>query len=224
MTLFAVLDFETTGLSPARGERVVEVGMIVLDERFRVVRMFDSLVYPQRPIPAQVSRIHGISDAAVRNAPTFQELLPCLTKCLTGVTHLVAHNTQFDLSFLQAELRACGFGMPQSFGQICTMQMARSKRIAADAKLATVAQALGVPSVANAHRAIVDAGITARILSLMHANELPRPHSSIAWPQCSSAPTNVIQPSREFPRRDLCISLKTLPHFGLVLAPSATCG
>ncbi len=223
MTLFAVLDFETTGLSPARGERVVEIGLIVLDERFRVVRMFDSLVYPQRSIPAQVSRIHGISDAAVRKAPTFEELLPSLMNCLAGVTHLVAHNTPFDLGFLQAELRTCGVGMPQSFGQICTMQMARSKRVAADAKLATVAHALGVPTVANAHRAIVDAGITARILGLMHANELPQPHGSIAWPQCRPVVANVSERSREFPRRDLCISMQTLPHFGLVLAPSAKC-
>ena len=92
MALFAVLDVETTGLSPAKGDRVVEIAVIVLDEQFRVVRMFDSLVNPERSIPSHVTQIHGISHHAVRSAPTFADLLPGLMNCFSGITHLVAHN------------------------------------------------------------------------------------------------------------------------------------
>ena len=168
MTLFAVIDVETTGLSAAQGDRVVEFAAVILDEQFRVVRMFDSLVHPQRSIPPHVTQIHGISNHAVRTAPTFADLLPNLMDCFCGITHLVAHNISFDLGFLQAELLACGVPMPMSFGRLCTMQMARRKRTAQNAKLTTVAAALGIPTMAQAHRAIVDAGITARVFSLLH--------------------------------------------------------
>lgn len=62
VSLFAVLDVETTGLSSAQGDRVVEIAVVVLDEHFQVVRMFDSLVHPQRSIPSHVTQIHGISN------------------------------------------------------------------------------------------------------------------------------------------------------------------
>jgi DNA polymerase III epsilon subunit family exonuclease len=108
VALFAVLDVETTGLSPAQGDRVVEIAVVILDEQFRVVHMFDSLVNPQRSIPPHVTQIHGISNQAVRSAPTFADLLPDLMGCLSETTHLVAHNISFDLGFLRSELSECG--------------------------------------------------------------------------------------------------------------------
>lgn len=69
MTLFAVIDVETTGLSAAQGDRVVEFAAVILDEQFRVVRMFDSLVHPQRSIPPHVTQIHGISNHAESAQP-----------------------------------------------------------------------------------------------------------------------------------------------------------
>jgi DNA polymerase III epsilon subunit-like protein len=77
--------------------------------------MLDSLVHPQRSIPSQVTRIHGISNQAIREAPTFADLLPELIDCFSGVTHLVAHNISFDIGFLRAELSGCGVEMPHSF-------------------------------------------------------------------------------------------------------------
>lgn len=214
VALFAVIDVETTGLSAAQGDRVVEIAVVILDEQFRVVRMFDSLVHPQRSIPSQVTQIHGISNQAVRVAPTFADLLPDLMDCFSGSTHLVAHNISFDLGFLQAELLECGVQMPRSFGRLCTMQIARRKRVARDAKLSTVAAALRIPTIANAHRAIVDAGITARVLSLLHAEDTSVTPDPICWPNR--------QPSsgyhRQFPRHNPPISKQTLAHFGLTIA------
>ena len=126
VTRYAVLDVETTGLAPASGDRVVEIAVIVLDDRFRVVRFFETLVQPLRRIPAEVTRIHGISDADVSGAPAFQEIFPDLVECLTGVTHLVAHNISFDLGFLSAEIAASGHQLPSKHGRICTMKLARA--------------------------------------------------------------------------------------------------
>jgi DNA polymerase III epsilon subunit family exonuclease len=218
VALFAVFDVETTGLSAAQGDRVVEIAVVVLNEQFHVVRIFDSLVHPGRSIPSQVTQIHGISNHSIRAAPTFAELLPDLMDCLSGSTHLVAHNISFDLGFLQAELLECGVQMPTSFGRLCTMQIARRKRVARDAKLSTVAAALRIPTVANAHRAIVDAGVTARILSLLHEDDTSVTVDPICWPNP--------QPSsgchRQFPRHNPPVSKQTLAHFGLTIASHTT--
>ena len=218
MALFAVIDVETTGLSAAQGDKVVEIAVVILDEQFRVVRMFDSLVNPQRSIPSHVTQIHGISNQAVRVAPTFADLLPDLMDCFCETTHLVAHNISFDVGFLQAELLECGVQMPTAFGRLCTMQIARRKRVARDAKLSTVAAALRIPTIANAHRAIVDAGITARVLSLLHQDNTSVTPDAIRWPN--------LQPSsgrhQQFPRHNPTISKQTLAHFGLTIASQAT--
>ena len=183
VTRYAVLDVETTGLAPASGDRVVEIAVIVLDDRFRVVRFFETLVQPLRRIPAEVTRIHGISDADVSGAPAFQEIFPDLVECLTGVTHLVAHNISFDLGFLSAEIAASGHQLPSKHGRICTMKLARAQAVAHDAKLGTVARALGVRFPGDSHRAAVDAGVTARILPLL-LKKAPGIETSavIQWP------------------------------------------
>lgn len=211
MSRFAVLDVETTGLSPDRGDRVVEIAIIVLDENFRVVRMLDSLVHPCRRIPPYVASIHGISDAAVQKAPTFTQLLPELLNCVADATHLVAHNISFDLGFLRSEFAISGLAMPRSMQKICTMQLARRQRVARDAKLGTVARALRIPTIANAHRAVIDAGVTARILSLIHKPEAEHASAPISWPQPDAELVRVPQ----YPRPLQQISLQTLRKFGL---------
>lgn len=213
MTRFAVLDVETTGLSANQGDRVVEIAIIVLDDNFRVVRMLDSLVHPCRRIPPYVASIHGISDAAVQHAPTFTELIPELLDCVSDVTHLVAHNASFDLGFLRSEFSVSGLMMPTTMQKICTMQLARRQRVARDAKLGTVAQALQIPTIANAHRAVIDAGVTARILSLLHNSEADQVTSPISWPK----PDAELVRSPQYPRPTQPVSLQSLIKFGLTL-------
>lgn len=208
---YAVLDVETTGLTPASGDRVVEIAVIVLDDRFRVVRFFESLVQPLRRIPAEVTRIHGISDRDVSGAPAFQEIFPDLVECLTGVTHLVAHNISFDLNFLSAEIAASGHELPRRHGRICTMKLARTQSVAHDAKLGTVARALGIPFPGDAHRAAVDAGVTARILPLLLKNASGiESTAAIEWPDAG-------------PPRHLCRARKPCAGRSVTLADLGLC-
>jgi DNA polymerase III epsilon subunit-like protein len=70
--------------------------------------------------------------------------------------------------------------MPQSFARVCTMQLARKKRVAGNARLSIVASSLRIPTIANAHRAMVDAAITAKVLSLLHDEYPSTTHSPLA--------------------------------------------
>lgn len=207
------MDVETTGLSAEQGDRVVEIAIIVLDENFRVVRMLDSLVHPCRRIPPYVASIHGISDAAVQDAPTFTQLIPELLDCVSDATHLVAHNISFDLGFLRSEFAVSGLQMPGTLQKICTMQLARRLRVARDAKLGTVARALRIPTIANAHRAVIDAGVTARVFSLLHSPETDKATKAILWP----CPDVELVRVAQYPRPTQQVSLQSLTKFGLEL-------
>jgi len=102
---FTVFDTETTGLQPSAGDEIISLGAV------RIVRAtllrnetFESLVNPGRAIPAQSTRIHGITDAMVGNQPSIAEVLPKLSRFAEG-TVLVAHNGAFDLAFLHKAMR-----------------------------------------------------------------------------------------------------------------------
>ncbi|HRW24655.1 MAG TPA: 3'-5' exonuclease [Spirochaetia bacterium] len=119
---FVAFDFETTGLSPER-DRVVEIGAVafrmVMDEagpdgrpwRADEEGSYETLVHPGRPIPSEVSAIHGIDDLAVSGAPSFAEAAARFLPFIDG-SILVAHNAPFDLGFLRAETARAGLENP----------------------------------------------------------------------------------------------------------------
>lgn len=96
---FALIDTETTGLSPKK-DRIVEIAVVTLDSGFSEVNRWHTLVNPGRPIPN--SSIHGISDAMVSDAPTFAQIYAELLAELRGKV-LLAHNATFDADMLVAE-------------------------------------------------------------------------------------------------------------------------
>ncbi len=103
---YVVLDFETTGLSPARGSEVIETGAVRL-EGGDIVDSFQRFSRPLAPIPPSATLIHGITDEMVRDEPPFTVLLPELLAFL-GEHILVAHNAPFDFAFLNAALERTG--------------------------------------------------------------------------------------------------------------------
>ncbi len=110
-----MLDTETTGLSPLHGDRMVEIGAIRVSRRkIRKDNVFHYRLNPGRPIPEEVVRIHGISDADVKDAPRFAEVAEAFLSFIAGAT-LVIHNAPFDLGFLMNELRLAKLpGMAQA--------------------------------------------------------------------------------------------------------------
>lgn len=119
---YVILDFETTGLAPSRGERVLEVGAVYMDPDLRIDGGIETLVNPQRDVGP--TRIQGITARDVFDAPTFDRVAPGLFNLLDGRV-IVGHNIAFDLRFLAAEMEREGYEVPE-FVAIDTLQVAKS--------------------------------------------------------------------------------------------------
>lgn len=162
MSRIAVIDFETTGMSPVYGDRPTEVAIVMMDQG-RMVDSFQSLMNPGIPIPGFISQLTGITNAMARAAPKADTVMAQAAR-FVGDTPLVAHNANFDRKFWQAELTHLGFDGLQPFA--CTVLL--SRRLyphAPNHKLSTLAGHLHLPRQGQAHRAMSDALVTADLLA-----------------------------------------------------------
>ncbi len=107
-----VLDTETTGLSPADGHRIIEIGCIELVNRRRTGREFHRFLNPERDIDAGAERVHGISRAELAGHPVFADIAEDLLAFIRDA-ELVIHNAEFDVGFLEHELRLMGHPAPE---------------------------------------------------------------------------------------------------------------
>jgi len=163
---WAILDVETTGLSPVRGDRVCEIA-ILRAQPDGTLRRFSALVNPGRPIDPKASAVNGITDLDVQAAPRFGEIIRDLTDLLQGAV-LIAHNAAFDISFLTAEYALARAQVPQ-VPVVDTLQLARTYFQFPKNNLGIVAQKLGI-SVTDQHRAAADVETTYQVFKAM----LPR--------------------------------------------------
>lgn len=159
---YVVIDVETTGLSPSRGDRIIEVGALAL-EGVACAGEFHSLVNPGRRISSGARKINGITDAMLNSAPIPGDVFPALHQFIRDAT-LVAHNAQFDLGFLRNEFIRLRLDLPNRYR--CTYKM--SRRLyphLRNHRLDTVYRHLfgAVNKNIKRHRALDDARLTARI-------------------------------------------------------------
>jgi DNA polymerase III epsilon subunit family exonuclease len=160
-TDFVVLDLETTG-AKAPPSRVIEIGAYRVRDG-EIQDQFHSLVNPQMPIPRFVAMLTGISDEMVGKAPKFSEVADDLMRFI-GMSVIVAHNSQFDMGFLNYEIAKIYGEYRLSNPSLCTVQLARGVITGIDNhKLKTVADYYSVELI-NHHRAAEDALATAHIL------------------------------------------------------------
>lgn len=161
---FAVLDVETTGLSPAR-DRIIEIAVVRCAPDGSIVDEWSTLVNPGRdPGP---THIHGIQAADLEGAPRFEDIAEQLRNHLHGSV-VAAHNLSFDAGFLAAEYQRSGETAPNQ-PALCTLQLARRVlRENSAFSLAACAAALGIDH-PNAHRALADTRVTASVLAAMLA-------------------------------------------------------
>jgi ATP-dependent DNA helicase DinG len=168
MRSLVALDLETTGLDPVR-DAIIEIGAV----RFRGARVegqVSQLINPGRPIPPFITRLTGIDDSMVAEAPRLQDVLPALDH-LVGDAPVIGHNVSFDLSFLQTR------GLFSDSPAIDTFDLA-SVMLPAIGRynLAAIARHLGIP-VPVTHRAAADAQTTHQVFLRLveHAQGLPQP-------------------------------------------------
>ncbi|CAM2177081.1 3'-5' exonuclease [Burkholderia cepacia] len=160
MQTVAVLDFETTGLSPNLGDRATEIAVILLRDG-HVVDRFQSLMNAGRRIPSDVVALTGITNEMIASAPPASKVMK-EAAAFVGKHAVVAHNAGFDKRFWQAELGLLGMTAEHAFA--CTMLVAR--RIYPDAlshRLSSLADMLRLPKSGRAHRAMVDAEMASHL-------------------------------------------------------------
>ena len=157
------VDTETTGFDPSAGHQLIEVACVPITDGALgpASECWSSLVRPSRPIPAEASRIHGITDALVAAAPGPADIAAELLRAC-GDAPLVFHNARFDLPFLAVLLRAGGYP-PLSNPIIDTLGLARGILSENENSLGALAKRLKLPP-ETAHRAAGDALTTARLL------------------------------------------------------------
>jgi DNA polymerase-3 subunit epsilon len=121
-----VLDTETTGLDPAEGHRVVEIGAVEIVHQALTGRTFHTLINPERDVPQDAARVHGHTAAVLKDKPVFAGVVDEFLAFI-GASRLVIHNAEFDMRFVNAELARLGrepIGMDQVLD---TLALARRK-------------------------------------------------------------------------------------------------
>ncbi|NML24414.1 3'-5' exonuclease [Zoogloea dura] len=172
MEIVAVIDFETTGLSPAQGDRATEIAAVIVEDG-KVVDRYQSLMNAGVRIPSFIESLTGISDAMIRQAPPAAEVMQAVSD-FVGDLPLVAHNASFDCKFWDAELARIQRGRQKDF--ICSLLL--SRRIFPQApshKLSALIEYARLPVAGRYHRALADAEMAASLL-LRLEEELQQRH------------------------------------------------
>jgi DNA polymerase-3 subunit epsilon len=158
-----VFDTETTGLSPAGGDRMVEIGCVELFNRVETGRFFHSYFNPGRPMPSEAEEVHGLSDRFLSDKPNFHERCEELLEFI-GDSPLVAHNAAFDFGFINHELDSCGRPPVCTSRMVCTLTLARQKFPGAKHSLDALCTRFGVDrSQRIKHGALLDAQLLAQV-------------------------------------------------------------
>lgn len=161
-----VLDTETTGLSPDDGHRIVEIGCVelinhVTTDRPSGQRQF--YINPERPMPAEAFAVHGLSDEFLAGKPVFAEIADDFLNFI-GQSPLVIHNAEFDMKFLNAELRRLGLeGLPRSRA-VDTLAIARKQFPGAQASLDALCKRYDIDTSGRTlHGALLDSTLLAEV-------------------------------------------------------------
>ena len=161
MDIVAVIDFETTGLSPAQGDRATEIAAVIVED-CQVVDRYQSLMNAGVRIPSFVESLTRITNSMIRAAPSTAQVMSEVAS-LVGDIPLVAHNASFDSKFWDAELALINRRRRQEFA--CSLLLAR--RILPQApshKLGELIEFANLPKSGRAHRALADAEMAASLL------------------------------------------------------------
>jgi DNA polymerase III subunit epsilon len=197
-----IFDTETTGLNPAAGDRMVEIGCIELINRVETGRTFHAYFNPERPMPSEAEAVHGLSDAFLADKPRFSDKVEELLEFI-GDAPLIAHNASFDFGFLNHELQRCARDPVCMSRMIDTLMLARTRHPGAKHSLDALCARFGVDrSQRVKHGALLDAQLLCQVyveltggrqigLSLSHA-----PAAADAGAALDVQITRVVRPPR----------------------------
>lgn len=159
-----VFDTETTGLSPKNGDRMVEIGCVELVDMRETGRTLHMYFNPERDMPAEAERVHGLSEKFLSDKPLFAEKAEEMLAFFGDDLRLVAHNAKFDMGFINAELARCGHA-PFSYDRMVdTAAHARRKFPGSPASLDALCSRFGIDrSHRVKHGALLDAELLVQV-------------------------------------------------------------
>jgi DNA polymerase-3 subunit epsilon len=158
-----VLDTETTGLDPAQGHRVVEIGAVELVNHVPSGRYFHKYLNPERGVPAEAVKVHGLTAEFLRDKPRFDAIAGELEEFLCE-DRLVIHNAGFDLAFLNAELGQLARRRISAQRVVDTLTLARQKNPSAPNSLDALCKRFGIDNARRTkHGALLDAELLAEV-------------------------------------------------------------
>jgi DNA polymerase-3 subunit epsilon len=158
-----VFDTETTGLNPATGDRMVEIGCIEMINRVETGRHFHAYFNPERSMPSDAEAVHGLTTIFLSAQPLFSDRVEELLEFIED-SALVAHNASFDFGFLNHELQLCGRPSVCLSRMVDTLVLARSRHPGAKHSLDALCTRFGVDrSMRVKHGALLDAQLLAQV-------------------------------------------------------------
>ncbi|MDR9413082.1 MAG: DNA polymerase III subunit epsilon [Spiribacter sp.] len=170
-----ILDTETTGLEPADGHRVIEIGCYELEQRRPTGRTFHEYLNPGRPVDPEAAAVHGISDAFLSNKPRFADVAQDFI-AFVGGAEVVIHNAPFDVGFLDHELARLGeaWGCLTDHCQILdSLELARRRHPGQRNSLDALCRRYSVDNSSRAlHGALLDAEILADVYLAMTGGQV----------------------------------------------------
>ena len=158
-----VLDTETTGFNPHEGDRIVEIGGVELFNHMPTGRHYHQYINPQRDMPEDAFRVHGLSEEFLRDKPVFADIAGAFVD-FVGDAKLVIHNAKFDMTFLNAELSWVQRPKLPDDQAIDTLEIARRKYPGAQNSLDALCRRFGIDNSARTlHGALLDSEILAEV-------------------------------------------------------------
>jgi DNA polymerase III subunit epsilon len=177
-----VLDTETTGLDP-KTQRIVEIACLELVNHLPTGQKFHTLLDPEMEVPAEAVAVHGLSNAKLAGAPLFS-MIAAEFLAFIGESKLVIHNAEFDIGFINAELKRVNFDRIPLNRAIDTVQMARRKFPGAPASLDALCKRFGID---NTHRTLHGALLDSELLAQVYLELLGGRQVGMALGQAPAA-------------------------------------
>lgn len=159
-----VLDTETTGMDPLKGDRIIEIGAVELINLMPTGRTCQIYINPERDIPADATAVHGITDEFVKDKPIFLECYTEFMDFIADDSTLVIHNAEFDMKFLNWELQHVGH-KPLAWNRVVdTLMMARKKFPGSPANLDALCRRFEIDNTSRTyHGALLDSELLAEV-------------------------------------------------------------
>ena len=181
------MDTETTGIDPADGHRIIEIGAIELVNLLPTGRVYHQYINPERPMPKEAENIHGLSGDFLRDKPVFARIAPAFLEFI-GDAQLVIHNAAFDMRMLNAEFGRLDLPTLPMSRAVDTLQIARKRFPGAQASLDALCRRFGVDnSGREKHGALLDTELLAEVyLELMGGRQRGLVLDAAASPQAAS--------------------------------------